>query len=126
MLSDGEVRYVDDWRQNLIAGVEPEIFEADLRAGTGRELEGKFRAAHSSSALAVNVFAPFRRGGRGFAVGRYGQGRLVGFEQRYPTGLASAQPPHLDVVVEGAGGVLGIESKCTEYLAPKAAKFSER
>lgn len=36
-------------------------FEADLSSGDGNELETKFRAADSSSGLAVNCFAPFRR-----------------------------------------------------------------
>ena len=30
-------------------------------AARGAELKGKFRAVHSSTALAVNVFGPFRR-----------------------------------------------------------------
>ena len=34
-------------------------------------------------------------------------------------------PPHLDVVLEGPGGVLAIESKLTEYLTPKEPKFAE-
>jgi hypothetical protein len=52
--------YVSDASQNLIEGVHLSDFEADLRQGDGNELEGKFRAAHSSSALAVNTFAPFK------------------------------------------------------------------
>jgi hypothetical protein len=51
---------VPDFRDNLLPDVVPSDFEADLRQGSGDELGGKFRAAHSSSALAVNVFAPFR------------------------------------------------------------------
>jgi hypothetical protein len=34
--------------------------EADLTVGGGHELEKKFRAVHSSSALAINTFAPFK------------------------------------------------------------------
>ena len=55
-----EKGYVSEASQNLIEGVHIGDFEADLRQGDGNELEGKFRAAHSSSALAVNTFAPFR------------------------------------------------------------------
>lgn len=67
--------YVTNASQNLIKGVRLADFEADLRQGDGNEMEGKFRAAHSSSALAVNTFAPFKAtaaalrlpGGSGFA-----------------------------------------------------------
>ena len=52
--------YVREPSQNLIEGVRLVEFEADLKQGDGNELVGKFRAAHSSSALAVNVFAPFK------------------------------------------------------------------
>jgi hypothetical protein len=55
-----EKGYVSEASQNLIEGVHLDDFEADLRQGDGNELEGKFRAAHSSSALAVNTFAPFK------------------------------------------------------------------
>lgn len=51
--------YVPDFRDNLLTDVEPADFEADLRQSSGDELGGTFRAAHSSSALAVNVFARF-------------------------------------------------------------------
>src|ERR1700730_6715781 len=67
--------YVSDASQNLIAGVSLDDCEADLLQGDGNEMMGKFRAAHSSSALAVNTFAPFKAhpdalrlaGGRGFS-----------------------------------------------------------
>src|ERR1035437_8816156 len=55
-----EKGYVAHASQNLVEGVRLADFEADLRQGDGNEMEGKFRAAHSSSALAVNTFAPFR------------------------------------------------------------------
>jgi hypothetical protein len=118
--------YVEKPEDNLLPGVHLADFEEDLLAGAGAELESKFRAAHSSSALAVNCFAPFRRSGNRFKLGRLQGLQLVGFEQRFPIGLARAQPPHLDVVAEATSGLLAIESKCTEYLSPKVAKFSER
>ena len=52
--------YVSDAVENLIDGVDLNSFEADLRQGSGNELVGNFRVAHSSSALAVNTFAPFK------------------------------------------------------------------
>jgi hypothetical protein len=120
----GYVMKPDD---NLLPRVRLADFEADLRAGAGAELDGKFLAAHSSSALAINCFAPFRHRGCSFDIGRHHGLRLVGFEQRFSTGLARAQPPHLDVLATAPSGrLVAIESKCTEYLSPKVAKFSER
>jgi hypothetical protein len=52
--------YVADFRDTLLPQVTLKDFEADLSSGDGNELQTKFRAAHSSSGLAVNCFAPFR------------------------------------------------------------------
>lgn len=110
---------------NLLPSVSLDTIRAELEAGAGGELGGKFRAAHSSSALAVNSFEPLRRWGLPIRLA----GELVhvqAFEARMPTGLARAQPPHLDVVASGAEAVVAIESKCLEYLTPKSAAFSDR
>jgi hypothetical protein len=119
--------YVASAEANLLPGVVLQDFAADLEAGSGGELAGKFRAAHSSSALAVNAFAPFRR--------RIADLRFPGiratftglaFEVKCPTGLPRANPPNLDVMIRTTDAAIGIESKLTEYLASKPAKFSER
>jgi hypothetical protein len=124
MISDrGYVSKIED---NLLPDIDIASFEANLLAGAGAELRTKFLAAHSSAALAVNCFAPFRNGQAGLDIGRNRELSLVGFEQKFPTGLARAEPPHLDVVATGPSGLLAVESKCTEYLSPKAPKFSER
>jgi hypothetical protein len=52
--------YARDPSENLIDGICLEDIETDFRQGNGNELGGKFRAAHSSSALAANNFAPFK------------------------------------------------------------------
>ena len=104
--------------------VRREDFEADLMAGDGKELAGKFRAAHSSSALAVNCFGPFRRnpaelvllGMRGFSA--------PAFERKCPTGLRGGRAPNLDVLVESPQAVIGVESKLTEFLGRHRAEFS--
>jgi hypothetical protein len=85
--------YVGAASQNLIEGVRLEDFEVDLLQGDGNELKGKFRAAHSSSALAVNTFAPFKThldalrlpGGSGFD--------YLHFEQKCPHGLLGRRSP---------------------------------
>jgi hypothetical protein len=116
--------YVREAGLNLIEGVRLADFEADLRQGDGNELETKFRAAHSSSALAVNAFAPFKScpaalrlpGGRDFT--------NLKFERKCPHGLARGRPPNLDVVAEGSSCVVAVESKCLEPLTPQCAKFA--
>src|SRR6266478_2197553 len=52
--------YVLTPHENLISGVTMDQFETDLRQGDGDELRTKFCALHSSCALAVNTFAPFK------------------------------------------------------------------
>ena len=116
--------YVSEASQNVIEGVHFEDFEGDLRQGDGNELEGKFRAAHSSSALAINTFASFKAnpaelslpGGSGFTD--------LHFERKCPHGLVGRRSPNLDVVADGPNGVVAIESKCLEPLTPHKAEFA--
>ena len=114
--------YVPNPSENLLDGISLQDIEADFRQGDGNELEGKFRAAHSSSALAANNFAPFKL--------RPGSLRLAGvsalgapqFERKCPTGLAGI-PPNLDLVAENDSAVVAVESKCTEFLCQHVAEF---
>lgn len=58
----------------------------------------------------------------------FGKGNFskVSFERKCPVGLRrAATPPNLDVVAETEGHIVAVESKCTEYMTPKAAKFSD-
>ena len=125
--------YLSHFRANLRQPLSLAT-EAALRAGSGSELEdrparasnplapAKMRALHSSSALAVNVFD--------FWVGRDltrvlaalhvdGKATTLGFEAKLPTG-ARGIPPNVDVVIGLAGnGLVGVESKFTEWMTPK-------
>lgn len=116
---------------NLIEGIAPSDFTDDLRQGDGSELEArdgnapKFCAVHSSAALAVNAFAPFRRfperllfpgGHTGFDFAR--------FEHKLPTGLRG-NPPNLDFFASGSSTIVAVESKCTEIFSPKKAEFRD-
>jgi hypothetical protein len=83
-----------------------------------------FRAIHSSSGLAVNCFAPFRRRMGDLMLPGAGGFETLAFERRCPTGLRGGRAPNLDVLLIGPGGVVGIESKLTEHLAPHRAEFS--
>lgn len=118
--------YVPAAEDNLIPDLTIDAFRDDLGAGAGQELLTKFRAVYSSSALAVNTFAPLRANNIAVDIGSHPALSVEGFERRLPTGLASAMPPHLDVVLRGSEALVAVESKCLEYLTPKPAKFSER
>ncbi len=115
--------YVAEIGDNLMPGVSLADFERDLLQGDGSELRLKFRAVHSSSALAVNCFAPFRStphalsfpGGSGFTA--------FSFERKCPHGIGR-QPPNLDLVAEGPEGIVAVESKCLEPLSPHVANFA--
>ena len=72
---------------NLLPGIEPSSIEADFRRGKGSELDSKFCAAHSSAALAVNVFGPFRDGAQPFPIPGIGELTLQQFERTFPTSL---------------------------------------
>lgn len=108
---------------NLIPGVMLEDVRADLEGGDGNELEGKFRAPHSSSALTINTFARFRATDTATEIGPHGHLRVSAFEHKCHHGLSGTRAPNLDMLAVGAG-IVGVESKFMEYLAPKTAKFS--
>ena len=122
--------YVSAFHENVIEGVMIQDFEADLRQGDGQELEGKFCASHSSSALAVNSFAPFKRELQSLRLAQRQGFTSLGFERKCPTGLRGT-PPHLDLVTEGPLGVVAVEAKCLEFVRDKRppaggrAQFSE-
>jgi hypothetical protein len=121
--------YLEDWADNLIDGVTPADFEADLRRGAGSELTdrpgepAKFRAAFSSSALAVNTFGPFRH-----QPGRLTLAGVAGFDSvefEYPcdNGLVGTNP-NFDLFARTSSTVIAVESKFLEPLRPKPAAFS--
>jgi len=123
--------YLADWRDNLIEGVAAADVEADLRRGAGNELTdqpdepSKFCAAFSSSALAVNTFAPFR-----LRPERLSLAGVTGFdaiELEYPcdNGLVGTNP-HFDLFARTATTVIAVESKFLEPLQQKPAKFSDQ
>lgn len=116
--------YTNSFADNLVPSVAIADFEADLRQGSGDELAGKFRAAHSSTALAVNCFRPFRRSLSHLRLCGTDGFRSLHFEKKCPTGLRGI-PPNLDVLAGRANRVVAIESKCTEYLSRPTARFHQ-
>ena len=81
------------------------------------------RAPWSSSALAVNSFAPWAATRRSALAGLSGFTETLAFEAKCPNGV-SRIPPHLDVLLERGDEIVAVESKCTEYLRAKTAKVA--
>jgi hypothetical protein len=118
-----ERRYAPAWKDNLMAGLPLIEIERDLGSGAGRELDGKLCAAHSSAALAVNSFGPWRTEPGSLTIGGMSGFRSIRFEATCPI-WASRTPPHLDLLAEG-DVIVAVESKCTEWMKPKPALFSD-
>ena len=118
--------YVSDPRHNLIEGVDFDTLRHDFAGGSGNELDSKFRAVHSSSALAANSFGFFKNAAHldRLSLAALGGFRAPTFEKKVRTGLGGT-PPNLDVFVENATAIVGIESKCLEHLTLKTAKFAD-
>ena len=114
--------YAPDWTSHLLPGLPLASIERDLAAGAGQELHGKFLASHSSSALAVNCFGPWRDNTANLAIASHSNFRTLRFEEKFRTNLGTT-PPHLDVFLD-AEIPMAIESKCTEWIKSKPALFS--
>jgi hypothetical protein len=122
--------YVRELHDNFGPGVPIDDLRADFADGDGGELvssggrPGKLFAVHSSSALVVNTFAPYRSAPETLRLAGRSGFTLVRFEKKLRTGLGGT-PPNLDLFAVGTEAILAVESKFTEVLAPKAANFSE-
>jgi hypothetical protein len=121
--------HLEDWHDNLIEGVTPGDFEADLlKAGGGELTDGpggpsRFRAAFASSALVVNTFGPFRHHPDRLAIDGVSGFSEAQFEYECPTGLEGANP-HFDCWGVSPDRVVAIESTFLELLDPKTAQFT--
>ncbi|BDC48125.1 hypothetical protein F183_A04410 [Bryobacterales bacterium F-183] len=118
-----EKGYCDDWRANLQPGLPLDAIESDFRAGDGNELREKFCAAHSSACLAVNAFRRWRLDPSDLRLGGGCHFRTLRFEAKMHFGLR--RPANLDVLATADTTIVGIESKCLEWIRPKDACFSE-
>ena len=114
--SHGYVRSVED---NLWKPLTPHAQQA-FNAGAARELSGRMRALHSSSALVANVFdywtdKDLKPLTSALGIDCVGEA-ILDFEAQFETGL-SGTPPHLDVSITRLDGfVVAIESKFTEHM----------
>lgn len=115
--------YTHGPHENLLPGIDLATVEDDLRGGDGDELRTKFCAVHSSCALAVNCFAPFKvQPSRLALLGKQGATK-VEFEHKLNI-FRGGTAPNLDVWIEFGDDVVAVESKLLEYLTPKKPQFS--
>lgn len=130
--------YVREPADNLIPGVSLSDFKADLDAADGNELRdgrtrpAKFCASYSSSALAVNTFAPFKTYPAALTIaGIGGFTAAPKFEGKCPNGLFEesgnpSRPPNLDLLAVSADTVVAVESKFLEPLSTKTQALSPK
>ena len=118
--------YVQSPEQNLVRDVQMDYFEQDLREGNGKELQGKFLAAHSSTALAVNCFAWFRANDRlrHLSILNKSGARDLRFERRFPI-FRGGTAPNLDVRIDYDHEIIAVESKLSEYFQKTKPEFTE-
>jgi hypothetical protein len=129
----GYCNYVVDVRSNLLPNIDSYFYQNEYADAAGGELQWdvrygkkyppKMHAAHSSSALVVNSFAPWKRHLETFELcGKRSFSRLR-FEVKLPTPLRGT-PPHLDFLGETIGSdIVAGESKATEYLQEHPTVF---
>ena len=120
--------YVREPADNLIPGITLADFEQELRGGDGNELDditfksgqkrpAKFCASYSSSAMAVNTFAPFKAHPDALTLaGITGFTQPPQFEGKCPNGLCEAngepsRSPNLDVLAFAGYTVVAVESE---------------
>lgn len=116
--------YVLDNSNNLIDGVDIDLFQNDLIQGSGNELKSKFNALYSSSALAVNNFAIVKKHISDFRFLDYKDFYDARFERQFKTGLGGT-PPNLDFAIENKDTVIAFESKYLEPLDKKTVVFKD-
>jgi hypothetical protein len=115
--------YVTDPQANLVSGVTPNMIRGDYDCGSGQEWLFKIRAIHSSAALAANTFGRWKSEPSRLAFADSSGFASPKLEAQCPSGLRGT-PPNLDVLLESADTVIGIESKLLEPLTPTAPKFT--
>lgn len=111
-------------QENLLPDIDWAPIEKDLRRGDGDELRMKFSAVHSSAALAVNCFGPFKSyPERLLLCGKRGW-KQVEFERKLPI-FGGVGAPNIDVWIDRGQDAVAVESKLLEYLTPKKPDFSK-
>lgn len=116
--------YTHSPQANLLPGIDLDSVEDDLRRGDGKELNKKFCAIHSSAALAVNAFAPFKEYPEDIILNGMQGANCVEFEKQLRI-FRGGRAPNIDVWIEKEANAVAVESKLLEYLTPKMPSFSK-
>ena len=109
---------------NLLPDIKADLIKEDYLKGSGHEWRRKFRAIHSSAALAANTFGRWKTDPSRLSFCSYTGFDKLKLEAKCPTGLGGT-PPHLDVLLTSTDTVIGIESKLLEPLKLTEPKFPE-
>jgi hypothetical protein len=116
--------YVETYRHNLLNGINEKYFVNDIKNGSGNELNKKFRALWSSSALVVNNFVPFVENIENISFNN-SIFKNAGFERKFSTGLGGT-PPNIDFFIENNNLLIGFESKYSEILNKTISEFKDK
>jgi hypothetical protein len=124
--------YLADPKANLVGSFEHEVAFADLASGDGNEFSWnksrppKFQAIHSSSALAVNCFGPYRTMPSELSLAGVTEFDDCRFEDK-PCPLVqwkkwtrinrTPKSPNLDFVAQSQTQYVAVESKLTEWVS---------
>ena len=100
---DNLIELFENWKE----------IKEELSNGNGNELESKFCALHSSSALCVNNFAPFKKHKNEISFCEHSKFEIAEFEKKLSTRIST---PNLDFYFENQETIIGVESKFTEHL----------
>ena len=116
--------YVLTPQDNLLSGINLDDFKEDFIRGSGNELESKFLAVHSSSALVANTFARWYETPSKLLLCGDCNFTDINFEKKCPTGLGGI-PPNLDMLVKNESMIIAVESKFLEHLTQKRPHFAK-
>lgn len=121
-LKTDSIGYLKTSEENLISPFSNwNSIKEEINKGQGSELKPNqyglisFNAVHSSSALCVNAFAPFKLD-LNFPFAGFTGVKVLSFEKKLPTGIST---PNLDLYLETENEMVGVESKFIEILSSK-------
>lgn len=117
-----------DYRQNLRTSLSKRAVDAFSIGATAELVDSanggaaKMRALYSSSALAVNVFDYWLSHDAGVLLRALRvDGKPMSLEFEAPLRTGYGTPPQLDVLIRlSGGGLVGIESKFTDWMTKKS------
>jgi len=124
--------YFDSWEENVLPEINKNLFYDELKNGDGSEFKPqgdnppKFYSLASSSALAVNSFAIWKKNNnkKELIIKNFSNFDTINFERKFKNGL-QGNNPNLDIVLENPNTILAIESKFLEPLDKKTGEFKK-